>query len=192
MDTPTGRVGDEEEDECCNGAGWAHEEGLGVRVEVVTEVATSRGRTGAGHSGGGSRSPGTPQPPAVPFLLSTSRVTKASVDPRGLLALQMYWPESCCAARGMTRLPFTTRCCQGRGARSFDHSIRGAGSPTTTPCPSPWCQVLLRTSLLQACPYISLQAPHTSGHAVQRGGVPGHHGDRGRCGDLGGAGVPLC
>lgn len=44
--------------------------------------------------------------------------------------MQMYWPESCCAARGMTKLPFSTRCCQGRGARSFDHSIRGAGSPT--------------------------------------------------------------
>lgn len=66
--------------------------------------------------------------PAAP-LLSTSRVTKTSAEPAGLLALQMYWPESCCAARGMTRLPFTTRCCQGSGARSFDHSIRGAGSP---------------------------------------------------------------
>lgn len=129
-----------------------HEEGLHVRVGVAMEAATCRGRTGDGHSRGGSKNPGAPQSPAVPSLLSTSRVTKTSVEPTGLLALQMYWPESCCAARGMTRLPFTTRCCQGRGARSFDHSIRGAGSPTTTPCPSSCCQVLLRTPLLHHDP----------------------------------------
>lgn len=33
--------------------------------------------------------------------------------------------------------------------------------------------------------------PHTSGRAMQRGGVPGHHGDSGRCSDLRGTGVPL-
>lgn len=72
-------------------------------------------------------------------LLSTSRVTKTSVKPAGLLALQMYWPESCCAARGITRVPFTTRCCQGSGARSFDHSILGSGSPVgTSPRVTPW------------------------------------------------------
>lgn len=132
--------------------GWSHKEGRDVRVEVAMKVATCRGRMGDGHSGGGSRNPGPSQPPAVPFLLSTSRVTKTSVEPTGLLALQMYCPESCCAARGMTRLPFTTRCCQGRGARNLDHSIWGTGSPMTTPCPSLWCQVLLRTSLLHHCP----------------------------------------
>lgn len=131
--------------------GGSHEEGLDVRVELAMEVAICRGTMGDGHSGDGRRNPGAPQFPAVP-LLSTSRVTKTSVEPRGLLALQMYWPESCCAARGITRLPFTTWCCQGRGARSFDHSIRGTGSPTTTPCPSLWCQAMLRTSLLQHCP----------------------------------------
>lgn len=121
--------------------GWIHEERLDGRVGVAMEMATCRGRTersrgwvmakaGAketAETAGGTQ--GHPDPPATP-LLSTSRVTKTSAEPVGLLALQMYWPESCCAARGMTKLPFTTRCCQGRGARSFDHSIRGAGSPT--------------------------------------------------------------
>jgi len=103
--------------------------------------------------------------------------------------LQMYWPESCCAARGMTKLPFSTRCCQGRGARSFDHSMRGAGSPTGQHrCPSPWRQA---TAAGHPSPATALHPPRTSGRAVQRGGVPSHHGDGGRRGDLGGTGVPL-
>lgn len=49
--------------------GWSEdEEGLALRVEAVTEVAPCRGRTGDGHSGGGSRKPGTPQPPCCPLL----------------------------------------------------------------------------------------------------------------------------
>lgn len=64
--------------------------------------------------------------------LSTSSVTKASEKPAVLLALQMYCPESCCAARGMTRVLFITLCCQGSGARSLDQWMLGAGSPAGT------------------------------------------------------------
>lgn len=64
--------------------GGSHEEGLDVRVEVAMEVTIYRGRMGDGHSGDGRRNPGVPQLPAVP-LLSTSRVTKTSVDRKSVV-----------------------------------------------------------------------------------------------------------
>lgn len=63
-------------------------------------------------------------------LLSTCRTTVASACPAGLEALQMYWPESCWATRGMMSVSPSSRCCQGSGERSLDQWIVGLGLPT--------------------------------------------------------------
>lgn len=62
-------------------------------------------------------------------LLSTCKTTVASECPRGLVALQMYWPESCWATLGMIRVLPSSRCCQGSGARSLDQWMVGVGLP---------------------------------------------------------------
>lgn len=62
-------------------------------------------------------------------LLSTCRTTVASACPAVLVALQMYWPESCWATRGMIRVLPSTWCCQGSGERSLDQWMVGGGLP---------------------------------------------------------------
>lgn len=53
----------------------------------------------------------------------------ASAWPVGLVALQMYWPESCWATRGMMSVSPSSRCCQGSGERSLDQWMVGVGLP---------------------------------------------------------------
>lgn len=62
-------------------------------------------------------------------LLSTCRTTVASACPAELVALQMYWPESCWATWGMTSVLSSIWCCQGSGERSLDHWMVGGGLP---------------------------------------------------------------
>lgn len=62
-------------------------------------------------------------------LLSTCRAMVASAWPAGLVALQMYWPESCWATRGMMSVSPSSRCCQGSGERSLDQWMVGVGLP---------------------------------------------------------------
>lgn len=62
-------------------------------------------------------------------LLSTCRTMVASACPRGLVALQMYWPESCWATRGMISVSPSSLCCQGSGERSLDQWMVGVGLP---------------------------------------------------------------
>lgn len=62
-------------------------------------------------------------------LLSTCKTTVASACPAGLEALQMYWPESCWATRGMMSVSPSSRCCQGSGERSLDQWMVGLGLP---------------------------------------------------------------
>ena len=62
-------------------------------------------------------------------LLSTCRAMVASACPAGLVALQMYWPESCWATRGMISVSPSSWCCHGSGERSLDQWIVGVGLP---------------------------------------------------------------
>lgn len=62
-------------------------------------------------------------------LLSTCRRMVASACPAGLVALQMYWPESCWATRGMVSVSPSSLCCQGSGERSLDQWMVGFGLP---------------------------------------------------------------
>lgn len=62
-------------------------------------------------------------------LLSTCRAMVASACPAGLVALQMYWPESCWATRGMISMLPSSWCCQGSGERSLDQWMVGVGLP---------------------------------------------------------------
>lgn len=65
----------------------------------------------------------------VSALLSTCRRMVASACPAGLVALQMYWPESCWATRGMISVSPSSLCCQGSGERSLDQWMVGFGLP---------------------------------------------------------------
>lgn len=62
-------------------------------------------------------------------LLSTCRAMVASACPAGLVALQMYWPESCWATRGMISVSPCSWCCQGSGERSLDQWMVDMGLP---------------------------------------------------------------
>lgn len=62
-------------------------------------------------------------------LLSTCRAMVASACPMELVALQMYWPESCWATLGMISVSPSCRCCQGSGERSLDQWMVGGGLP---------------------------------------------------------------
>lgn len=65
----------------------------------------------------------------VSASLSTCSMMVASACPAGLVALQMYWPESCWATWGMTSVSPSSRCCQGSGERSLDQWMVGVGLP---------------------------------------------------------------
>lgn len=62
-------------------------------------------------------------------LLSTCRAMVASACPAGLVALQMYWPESCWATRGMISVSPSSWCCHGSGERNLDQWMVGVGLP---------------------------------------------------------------